>query len=143
MGTRADFYIGIGPSAEWLGSISYDGDPHRACRRLLRAKSVAGFRRAVEKVLCDDDRLPTIPSDGWPWPWPDSRTTDFAYAWVKRRGLFVSRFGAPWVRKGDRIRSGTEAGVGQMADHEVCDMSKVPRGDILGKSGLLIVHALS
>jgi len=27
MGTRADFYVGIGPEAEWVGSIAYDGYP--------------------------------------------------------------------------------------------------------------------
>lgn len=27
MGTRADFYIGRGENAEWLGSIAWDGDP--------------------------------------------------------------------------------------------------------------------
>lgn len=27
MGTRADFYVGRGESAEWLGSIAWDGYP--------------------------------------------------------------------------------------------------------------------
>lgn len=27
MGTKADFYVGIGPKSEWLGSISFDGYP--------------------------------------------------------------------------------------------------------------------
>jgi hypothetical protein len=27
MGTRADFYVGRGETAEWLGSIAWDGNP--------------------------------------------------------------------------------------------------------------------
>jgi hypothetical protein len=27
MGTRADFYIGRGTEAEWLGSVAWDGYP--------------------------------------------------------------------------------------------------------------------
>ena len=27
MGTRADFYVGRGDAAEWIGSIAYDGYP--------------------------------------------------------------------------------------------------------------------
>lgn len=27
MGTRADFYVGRGEQAEWLGSIAWDGNP--------------------------------------------------------------------------------------------------------------------
>lgn len=27
MGTRADFYVGVGEQAEWLGSIAWDGNP--------------------------------------------------------------------------------------------------------------------
>jgi hypothetical protein len=27
MGTRADFYVGRGKDAEWLGSVAFDGYP--------------------------------------------------------------------------------------------------------------------
>ena len=26
MGTRADFYVGVGKKAEWLGNVAWDGD---------------------------------------------------------------------------------------------------------------------
>jgi len=84
MGTRADFYVGTGPKAEWLGSVAWDGyefaeDPK--CP-IMTAKTKAEFRAAVEgvsKVRKDW----TKPEDGWPWPWNDSETTDYAYAFVK------------------------------------------------------------
>lgn len=81
MGTRADFYVGTGTDAEWIGSISYDGHPGRAPREALGSVSEAAFRRAVEDLLADPDVLSTRPEEGWPWPWEDSGTTDYAYAW--------------------------------------------------------------
>lgn len=83
MGTRADFYIGTGPNAEWLGSVAWDGheweeDP---CCPLLKAAAEAKFRQAVSDIaLVRGDW--TAPEQGWPWPWDDSTTTDRAYAFV-------------------------------------------------------------
>ena len=85
MGTRADFWIGIGSTAEWIGSISFDGNPDGVPSPLFDAKTEAQFRRLAARVLdgCEKERAPfTRPTEGWPWPWEDSRTTDYAYAWV-------------------------------------------------------------
>ena len=81
MGTRADFYVGTGPKAEWLGSIAYDGyewaEKGRRClfMRIIKKKD---FLNAVAKILTRDDA--TKPEQGWPWPWDDSGLTDYAYA---------------------------------------------------------------
>ena len=76
MGTRADFYVGKGKDAEWLGSIAYDGteidDQIRECT------SPEAYRYAVASFLEDRDDA-TLPKDGWPWPWEDSGTTDCSY----------------------------------------------------------------
>lgn len=76
MGTRADFYVGKGKDAEWLGSIAWDGDD---IQQLIRkATTEAVFRRAVAKMLAHrEDGTP--PEKGWPWPWQDSGTTDRSY----------------------------------------------------------------
>jgi hypothetical protein len=68
MGTRADFYVGRGESAEWLGSIAWDGYP---------------------------DGID--PEMGWPWPWDDSGTTDYAYAF-EDGAVYASSFGHAWFR---------------------------------------------
>lgn len=79
MGTRADFYIGRGQDAQWLGSVAWDGyqwgeDPDCA---IMKATTGDEFIAAVGAL--SDRRDFTAPSEGWPWPWSDSNTTDRAY----------------------------------------------------------------
>lgn len=103
MGTRADFYVGRGPDAEWLGSIAWDGypsgiTPHgstwpKGCG-LFDAKTAATFRKRVEEFFRGRDDV-TRPEQGWPWPWDDSQTTDYAYAFDGGRVL-ASSFGGKW-----------------------------------------------
>jgi hypothetical protein len=95
MGTRADYYVGIGPNAEWLGSTAWDGYPDGAPASVLGAQGEADFRARVTELLQGRDDA-TLPEQGWPWPWKDSRTTDYAYAWHPERGIVVSVFGREW-----------------------------------------------
>lgn len=144
MGTRADFFVGIGPEAEWIGSTSYDGGPRDWGSTPLAARTEDEFRAAVEEMLSDRQALVTRPSEGWPWPWNDFRTSDYAYAWDPARGTAVASSGRAWVTsaqmeadrdciyRGERLR-----------DDEVPDMSKFPKGDVLGKSGLMLLKSRS
>lgn len=80
MGTRADFYVGSGPTAEWLGSVAWDGyewaeHPERS---IAAATTEAEYRALVAEELAGRDDA-TTPDMGWPWPWGDSRTTDYVY----------------------------------------------------------------
>jgi hypothetical protein len=94
MGTRADFYVGVGSEAEWLGSIAWDGDPEGIPPSIKRARGDADYRAAVERFLGARDDA-TKPADGWPWPWDDSALTDYAYAFTTD-GVAASRFGTQW-----------------------------------------------
>lgn len=88
MGTRADFYVGrlVGrrlTDAQWLGSISWDGDP--ASRNwpgvphpLLNRRAERTWREAVAKFLASQEDS-TVPEQGWPWPWKTSHLTDWCY----------------------------------------------------------------
>src|SRR5258708_6284064 len=76
MGTRADFYAGKGKSAEWLGSIAWDGQ--EIAGYIRAAKTEKNYRKAVEVFLASRDDA-TLPAQGWPWPWNDSGTTDCSY----------------------------------------------------------------
>lgn len=78
MGTRADFYAGKGPEAEWLGSIAWDGYRSGVSGYVLKAKTEKDYRKAVEVFLKSRDDA-TWPKDGWPWPWNDSGTSDCSY----------------------------------------------------------------
>jgi hypothetical protein len=80
MGTRADYYVGVGPAAEWLGSTAWDGypcglfDPGQPENITTEEE----WRKFVADCIASRDDF-TDPSDGWPWPWENSRTTDYAY----------------------------------------------------------------
>lgn len=81
MGTRADFYVGRGPDAEWIGSIAYNGGPGRY-PAILRARTEADFRAAVAAELAGRNDA-TVPERGWPWPWGNSSTTDYGYCFKR------------------------------------------------------------
>ncbi len=99
MTTRADFYVGRGQHAEWIGSISCDGypesgdTPHGVPRRLLDSKDKSTFRAEVENLMMRDDA--TRPEQGWPWSWTTSHMTDYAYAFDQGQ-VWMSFFGSEW-----------------------------------------------
>lgn len=78
MGTRADFYIGKGKDAEWIGSIAWDGYREGIDKQVLNCCSAEAFRHAVERFLASRDDAIYV-KDGWPWPWDTSSITDCSY----------------------------------------------------------------
>lgn len=94
MGTRADFYVGRGEQAEWLGSIAWDGHPESIDAQVLGCSSPEAFRHALADFFSKRDDV-TLPADGWPWPWDDSRTTDYAYAFDGDT-VWAAIFGRGW-----------------------------------------------
>lgn len=100
MGTRADFYIGGGESAEWLGSVAWDGMEWDADGSELAAvKTPEQMREALALIAKNRDDF-TAPADGWPWPWNTSHTTDYAYALIDGK-VVASVFGSPWHALGE------------------------------------------
>jgi hypothetical protein len=94
MGTRADFYVGRGITAEWIGSIAWDGYPDGIDKQVLGCQSPEAFKHAVADFLAPR-RDKTLPEQGWPWPWETSSTTDFAYAF-DAGVVYASCFGGQW-----------------------------------------------
>lgn len=78
MGTRADFYVGKGKDAEWIGSIAWDGYRSGIKKEVLEATTEQDFRHALSVFFVDRDDV-TLPVRGWPWPWKNSGTTDCSY----------------------------------------------------------------
>lgn len=104
MGTRADFYVGRGEDAEWLGSIAWDGYPDGIDRAITHAESEGDYRLALAAFAKTRDDW-TAPERGWPWPWQTSHTTDFAYAFDGGK-VFASCFGGQW--RGDPLEDDFE-----------------------------------
>ena len=94
MGTRADFYVGRGAKAQWLGSIGWDGYPKGIPAWVRRAPDELRYRLKVSDFLNGREDK-TLPEDGWPWPWEDSSTTDYAYAFDEGK-VWASSFGGDW-----------------------------------------------
>lgn len=96
MGTRADFYVGTGATAEWLGSIRLDGyewaDDHNCS--IVKAKTADEFRAAVAAILASR-RDAILPAHGWPWPWDDSGVSDYTYYFSGGRTLWDKRYDWP------------------------------------------------
>lgn len=131
MGTRADFYVGRGEKAEWLGSIAWDGDPAGIAKEILRAKSEKAFRALVHVFLKSRDDA-TFPKDGWPWPWIDSNTTDYAYAFDNER-VWACDFGEGWFIAIDDKRAIVNEKV------EFPNMKAIMNVDYGKRSGIIIV----
>ena len=101
MGTRADFYVGSGETAKWLGSIGFDGYPTGIDKSIFEIdpertyqQNEETYRKSVNSFLESVDHG-TLPTQGWPWPWPDSHLTDYAYTFVNGK-VMCSRFGGEW-----------------------------------------------
>ena len=94
MGTRADFYVGKGLKAEWLGSIAWDGYPEGIPTTIASSRTEKGYRDAVISFLDERDDA-TKPEQGWPWPWKTSHTTDCAYTFTDDE-VWCTWFGRPW-----------------------------------------------
>ena len=86
MGTRADFYIGRGEKAEWIGSIAWDGYREGLPDELFSVLTEADWRKAVTEFV-QNRKDGTLPKQGWPWPWEDSNTTDCAYAFHEGKAI--------------------------------------------------------
>lgn len=103
MGTRADFYVGRGPEAEWVASVAFDGYPDGIeltigawadGEHLFDSVTDQEFRSRLAQYLADREDV-TLPEHGWPWPWEDSRTSDYAYAFFDGK-VNASAFGHTW-----------------------------------------------
>jgi hypothetical protein len=100
MGTRADFYVGRGKKAEWLGSIAWDGYPDGLTTfGIVEATTEKDYRAAVAALLEKRDDG-TKPEQGWPWPWTDSHTTDYSYAF-DGDAVYATRYGYKWFKATD------------------------------------------
>jgi hypothetical protein len=134
VGTRADFYVGRGTEAEWLGSIAWDGYPDGLPEDLRACSNEEDWRGAIAGFLAGREDG-TLPEHGWPWPWNDSRTTDFAYAFDGGQ-VWVSGFGRSW-----RVDDGTHSGEDDDLPKDAVfpDMSQRKSVTLGPRSGLIVI----
>ena len=136
MGTRADFYVGRGKDARWLGSHAYDGHPESVLAGPIGdSRSPEDFERAVAAHLAVLDDA-TVPEQGWPWPWKDSHTTDYAYAFDGE--VFCCRFGREWMTVAEALDQDREGVIGDLKDTTFPDMTDRQKVTYGPRSGVLV-----
>lgn len=132
MDERADFYVGRGEDAEWLGSITWNGHPKALASesegvnlpilgvpevtvstfrslggtKTLTAPTEEAFREGVHELADSRDDF-IAPEAGWPWLWPSSALTDFAYAF-DTNAVYASHRGSDWFAVDLRRAKGGE-----------------------------------
>lgn len=84
MASKADFYLGRGLKAKWIGSITYGGyTPSENGRTLIinvcNANTEEKYREAVLALINYEHSEGFNPENGWPWDYPDSSGTDYSY----------------------------------------------------------------
>lgn len=121
---HADFYLGTGPDAVWLGSVADLGGPAEVAAEpigldLITATHPVLYRERVTRFLADIREagyaLAATPAQGWPW-WPASSAGWYAYTFAVGR-VRVSYRGGPWfVPDPHRADDGVEAAAGPDAE---------------------------
>lgn len=79
---KADFYVGTGRGADWIGSVRKNGDVyHIPPELLLQINSVMFEELAIDFIKATDGIVANHICE-WPWEWTDSRMTDFSYLFI-------------------------------------------------------------
>lgn len=135
MGTRADFYVGRGQDAEWIGSIAWDGYPEGIPDEIKEPRDEKEYRVSVGLFISGRDDG-TLPEMGWPWPWQTSHTTDYAYAF-DAGVVYASNFGYGWYED----MSDFEAKAPEEKICEFPDMSDKQKVTLGKRSGVFVLKA--
>ena len=77
--TKADFYVGTGKRAEWIGSLCNDGSVYYIPMDILIQVNKTMFEEMVLEFLSLKEGIIPDNGDEWPHPWTDSRVTDYVY----------------------------------------------------------------
>lgn len=134
MGTRADFYIGRGKQAEWMGSIAWDGYPSGIDKKLLKSKTEDDFKNNLESFFAEREDV-SRPADGWPWPWDDSGTTDFSYAFDGKQ-VWASCYGHGWHPAATWDDENSDGDAPEVEFPNMADKKSVTFGK---RSGLIVI----
>lgn len=149
IGTRADFWIGRGEQAEWLGSVAWDGYPSGIAQQkvtivktgeettVLESTTEREFRQRLKLMFALRDDA-TRPEQGWPWPWATSATTDYAYTFDDGR-VWVSNFGSPWCSREELEALEAKGGALEGPAPVFRDMTAVQKVDLGKRSGLIVL----
>lgn len=100
---RADFYVGKGDNARWIGSVETDGYPATrgiktagVPQKILKCTKKAVFEKSLKRFIKKRKKNQWShgnawdESDGWPWNWTNSSYTDYSYWFFDKRVWIVT-----------------------------------------------------
>lgn len=130
--------MGEGASAEWLGSVAFDGydvaeHQEGIAATLRESKTREEFLKNLEMYFAAHGDDATLPDQGWPWPWNNSHTTDLAYCFVEDRVKPFS-WGRPFVY-------GDDSDLEDVPTAEFPNMSDRQNVTFGSRSGILVLKA--
>ena len=76
---KADFYVGLGRNAEWIGSVSKCGEVWEVSPKLLLQVNQTMYEEEVIEYINFCEGVVANHKCQWPWTWVDSRMTDYSY----------------------------------------------------------------
>ena len=79
MSTKADFYVGTGKDAEWIGTLLKNGSVYYIPMDILIQVNKTMFEEMVLELLSLKQSVIPDKGDKWIHPWEDSRVTDYVY----------------------------------------------------------------
>ena len=79
MNENADFYVGMGDHADWVGSVSKGGSIYNVPTDLLIQVNRVMFEEIAIEYIKHCNGVVANHVCEWPWSWSDSRMTTYSY----------------------------------------------------------------
>ena len=91
---KADFYVGLGPGAEWIGSVKKCGELWAITTSILLQVSRTMYEEMVIEYIQFCEGVVGDHVCKWPWDWNDSQMTDYSYIFVpEHHRVYMSMLG--------------------------------------------------
>ena len=79
---KADFYVGMGRDAEWVGSVHKCGEIWALSTEILIQVNKTMYEESVVEYINLCEGIVANHVCQWPWAWADSRMTDYSYIFI-------------------------------------------------------------
>ncbi len=79
---KADFYVGTGRKADWIGSVNRCGEIWAISTPILLQVNRTMYEEMVIEYINFCEGVVANHVCQWPWEWQDSRMTDYSYIFV-------------------------------------------------------------
>jgi hypothetical protein len=76
---KADFYVGLGLGAEWIGSVRKYGEITSISTPIFLQVNQVMYEELVFEYIRSCEGIIANHICQWPWEWMDSRMTDYSY----------------------------------------------------------------